>query len=194
MKKIYAAAVAAIAIASATPAFAQVAQPNDGVVGSVVMNLSADVSQICGVVDNINPVAVNFGDLAAVATTAQVTMVNNVTVVCNDPAGGTVSVVSSNAGRLLRNGNLDTAGNVIPYTFQATGGNGLAIPAGTTLGTAVTRPFSGSTAMMAGSGLTFRFTVNGVLESNQSNINNGERTTVFEGTYTDVVTVSVTAN
>jgi spore coat protein U-like protein len=47
---------------------------------------------------------------------------------------------------------------------------------------------------MAGQSMTLNFTTNGVLESNVGSVNEGERTTVFAGNYTDTVTVSVTAN
>lgn len=191
MKKIILAAVAATGFV-ASPAFAQA--NNNGVVGNVVMNLTADVSSICGAVDFLNPVTVNFNDLATVATTATVTRSNGLSIICNDADGGTVTTTSANAGQLRRNGTLTGAGNVIPYTVGITGGSGLAVPAGTSLATPVSRTFSGSTAYLAGQSMTVNFTTNGVLESNVGNVNEGERTTVFAGNYTDTVTVSVTAN
>jgi hypothetical protein len=63
MKKLVFAALAATTTFVAAPAFAQ-APNNNGVVGNVVMNLSADVSTICGAVDHINPVSLNFNDLS----------------------------------------------------------------------------------------------------------------------------------
>jgi spore coat protein U-like protein len=193
MKKLVFAALAATTTFVAAPAFAQ-APNNNGVVGNVVMNLSADVSTICGAVDFLNPVPVNFNDLSTVATSATVTRSNGLSIICNDADGGTVTVTSANGGQLRRNGTLTGAGNVIPYTFGATGGSGLAIPAGSSLASPVARTFSGSTAYMAGQSMTLNFTTNGVLESNVGSVNEGERTTVFAGNYTDTVTVSVTAN
>jgi spore coat protein U-like protein len=195
MKQLLATSAALAMLAAAGTASAQTAQPNDGVVGAVVMNLSADVSSICGAVDFINPVGLNFNDLAAVDTATPVTRSNNVTIICNSANGGTVTLSSANSGELRRGGTETGAGRTIPYTVGTnTVGNGFMIAAGSSLASPIARTFSGSTAIMAGQGVTYNFTTNGVLQSNVSGVNNGERTTVFAGNYTDTVTVSVTAN
>lgn len=189
MKKLVIAALAATVLAGSASA-----QNNNGVVGTVQMNLKANVAEICGAVDFLNPVDVDFGELSTIATTATVERANNLTIVCNDAAGGTVKITSTNAGKLLRNGTLTGSSNEIAYTVGATGGSGLAFPAGTSLATPKDLPFAGSSAFVAGQSMTLRFTLNGVLQANVPGINDGERTTVFAGAYSDTVNVSVTSN
>lgn len=191
MKKILIAALAATAFAGTASAQAN----NNGVVGSVVMNLKANVAEICGAVDYLNPVDVDFGELSTVLTSATVEKSNGLTIVCNDAAGGKVTIASANAGKLLRNGALTGNGNEIGYTVSSTGGSGLSpLPGGTSLATPKEITFNGSTAFVAGQSMTLKFAVNGVLQANVSNINDGERTTVYAGAYSDIVTVSVTSN
>jgi len=185
MKVRFFAATALAAAVISTPAAAQ----------EVVMSLTGEVDQICGAFDfQEQPVLIDFGTLSNVPVGSQTPeQVNNVSIVCNDAAGGTVTVTSANNGLLFRDGTSGGSGNQVGYTVRATGGNGLAFDA-TTLTTPVSRPFNGSTAFIAGSGLTLRFAANGVLEENVGSVNGADRTTVFAGTYTDTVTVAVTAN
>lgn len=197
MRNVLLLAACGAALVSGAPALAQSAPATPiapGVVGTVQMNLSADVAEICGAVDFLNPVPLDFGTLSSVATNATVTKSNGVSIICNDAAGGTVTVTSANSGKLLRNGTLTGQGNEIGYTLEATGGSGLAIPAGSSLSSPISRAFNGSNAFRQGQSVTYRFTTNGVLESNVGTVNEGERTTVFAGNYTDTVLVSVTSN
>lgn len=188
MKKTFALVASVAAIAVAAPAAAQNQNP-------VVHALTGEVAETCTLADfQPSPIAINFGTLSAVDVGQQTeAVVNNVTVICNDPVGGTVTVTSANLGTLNRAGTSGGANNSIGYTVAATGGNGLAFAA-TTLASPVSKTFSASPALLAGSGLTFQFRANGVREAGVSGVNNGTRTTVFAGTYTDTVTVAVTAN
>ena len=189
MKRI-AVIAAAVAAASAAPAFAQAVPPAPS--GNLTYNLTAQVAEVCGAYnfqgDVIN---IDFGQLAMVLPTARVTPAGqgSITYRCNVPAGFTRTITSQNNGFLTRNG-VATTDNLrrIRYTFQSGGGSGLSV-AETQLTAPVVTDLNGSGSFLAGQtgGVTFR--ANGVMGAIGGNESPG--TTVFAGNYSDTVTVTI---
>ncbi|MEE4213076.1 MAG: hypothetical protein V2I43_27840 [Parvularcula sp.] len=188
MKKIVATTALMCAAIVTTSANAQSA-------GSVDMALQGEVTQVCGAFDfQSSPVLIDFGTLSDVEVGSQTPEIaNNVTIVCNDPDGGIVNITSANSGVLERVGSAGGEGNEVGYTVRATGGSGLAFGA-SDLSNDVEVSFSGAPAFINGQSMTLRFAANGVRITDDTNANDATRTSVYAGTYTDLVTVSVTAN
>lgn len=186
MKKNIALIATAAAFAFAAPAAAQSGP-------TVEHLLQGEVAVICGAYDFQNsPVLIDFGTLSDVdvgSLTPEV--VNGVTIVCNDPDGGTVNITSQNGGSMFLEGT-GGANREVGYVVRATGGSGLAF-AQTPLTSDVNLPFNASGAFLNGQSMTLRFAANGVAQDAPAG-NDAPSTTVFAGTYTDTVTVSVTAN
>jgi len=190
MKKILMVAAAAAAAAlSAVPASAQTAGTN------LTINLNAQVGSVCGAYRaGGQVVAINFGELASVATTATVTPASqgSVTYRCNSPVGFTRTISSANGGFLSRNNAPNpTAENHIPFFFAHGGGSGLGIPS-QQLTAAVITNLNASSAFLAGQTGGLTFSINGVQAAVGGNDAPG--TTVFAGTYQDTVTIAITAN
>ena len=186
MKKLLLLAAAGAAV-TATPAFAQ-----DG--NTLVFELDADVSVVCGVYSfRGTSIPVAFGDLAA--TNAEVIAAPAVSANyrCNDPAGFTRTITSTNGGFLRRTGGADTAENKISYQMSHGGGSGLNFDF-QQLTAARIDSLAGSTAFLgvSGQGGTVRFRTNGVKSA--TNGDGAPGTTVFAGDYTDVVTIAVVSN
>ena len=187
MKKIIALSAAAIAMAAVSAPAAAQSGP------TVEHALTGEVGSICGAFDfQSSPVLIDFGILSDVPV-GQFTpeQANGVTIVCNSPNGGTVNITSLNGGNLFLDG---TGGNGREVGYQVRGTGGTLNFGTTTLASDVNLNFNGAPAMVAGQSITLRFAAEGVLEENVSAVNEADRTTVFAGTYTDTVTVSVTAN
>jgi hypothetical protein len=176
--------VAALGLAS-TPAFAD---------NTLTYNLDADVGSICGVWNyQGDTIAVPFGDLALTPDTTQVVKsAGSATYRCNSPAGFDRTIHSANGGKMVRTGSSGGAGNEIAYEMSHGGGSGLNF-AYQALTTDRTDAFGGSLAFLSGQSGGVNFRTNGVWNQNAS-ANNAPGTTVFAGDYTDVVTISVTAN
>ncbi|MEM1131858.1 MAG: hypothetical protein AAGH53_02875 [Pseudomonadota bacterium] len=189
MKKIIALSAAAIAMAAVSAPAAAQSGP------TVDHELRGEVESICGAFDfQDSPVLIDFGILSDVPVGQRTPeIVNGVTIVCNGLGGGTVNITSQNQGFMFLTGTSGGAAQQVGYVVRATGGSGLAFGE-TNLASPVARPFNGSSAFVNGQSMTLRFAADGVLDENAGAANQADRTTVFAGIYTDIVTVDVTAN
>ena len=177
-----------VALATLLPATAQAQEVN--------FTLNAEVDPICEAnSDRGDNIEIDLGILSQTPTGTEVDSdgVVDITYVCNDPDGFTRTITSLNDGVLVRIGSGGGQGNEIPYFLSSDGGNGLAFSR-LQLTAPLTRSFGGSVAFLDGVLGTLTVTVNGVLEQNAGNVNGVDRTTVFAGQYTDVITLAVTAN
>jgi spore coat protein U-like protein len=195
MKKTLALIASTTAVAFAAPVSAQ----STGNQNPIVHELEGEVAGICTLADfQASPIQIDFGMLSDVDVGQQTNPadVNGMTVICNDPDGGTLSITSQNQGILKREGSNGGAQNTVGYTVVLSGGSGLGDPTGTvrTLGNPVQKTFAASSAFLNGQSFSLSFRANGVRETGVANANQGTRTTVFAGIYTDTVTVAVTAN
>jgi len=188
MKK-YLIAIAALTTVAATPAFATVAPAS-----SLTFILDASVGSVCGVYKSDGPtITVPFGDLAATSSSTSLQVVGgSASYRCNSPVGFTRTISSLNNGNLVRAGGNGDASNSIPFTMEHGGGSGLNFAA-ISLATNKVDTLNGSAAFLNGQTGTVRFNVQGV-GNVSSNNNNAPGTTVFAGTYSDTVTISVTAS
>ena len=188
IKKIAIAAALSTAMLTAAPAFAQTAPAPTN---TLVYNATATVGSICGVYSSAGEtIPVNFNTLSTVATTTTVNVgAGSATYRCNSPVGFTRTISSANNGRLVRTGSNGDASNSIAFTISHGGGSGLGLPA-----TGLTTPIATNlgNGFLSGQTGSVSFQVNGVFNTN-SNANNAPGTTVFAGTYTDTVTISLTA-
>ena len=185
-------AIAALTTVAATPAFATGAPSSSS--SSLTFILDASVGSVCGVYKSNGPtVTVPFGDLAATASGTPLSVVGgSASYRCNSPVGFTRTIASANSGKLVRAGSNGDASNSIPFTMEHGGGSGLNFAA-ISLATNKVDTLTGSAAFLAGQSGTVKFNVNGV-GNGDSNVNNAPGTTVFAGTYSDTVTISVTAS
>ncbi|MEW4449089.1 hypothetical protein [Qipengyuania sp. JC766] len=185
MKKTVALVASATAVAFAAPVAAQNVNP-------VVHELTGEVDGVCTLADSTpQPVQIDFGTLSGVDVGSQTPeQANGLTIICNDPDGGTLSISSANNGVLRRDGTNGGANNEVGYSFRTTGT--ITIPTGN-LATQVNRTFNASSAYINGQSITLRFAANGVRAPSPAG-NGGTISTVFAGTYSDTVTVAVTAN
>lgn len=162
----------------------------------VTFALTAEVDPICEANtsrgDNIE---INLGILSQtpVGTEVQGDEDVEISYICNDPDGFTRTLSSQNNGVLVRTGSDGGTGNEIPYFVEAEGGNGLNFSR-LQLNSPLTGTYAGSNDFLNGVLGTLTVTTFGVLEQNVGGINGADRTTVFAGQYTDVITLSVTAN
>lgn len=160
----------------------------------VTMSLTGEVEAICGVFDDeSSPVEIDFGMLSDVELGQQTPAItNSVTLICNDPDGGTLTIQSENGGKLWREGTSGGEANEIGYTVSTAGSSGLAIQP-TDLTSPVTTTFLGSPDLINGQPMSISFRANGVSRDAPAG-NGGRTTTVYAGAYNDIVRVSVTAN
>lgn len=183
MKKIalFAAGLAAVA---AVPASAQ----------SLTYNLNAQVAPSCGVYNaSGSTIPVNFGELAAIASSATVDVAaGEATYRCNSANGFSRTITSQNGGFLTLDGAPTTeAARRIRFNMAHTGNSGLAFAA-QQLTSAVSGTFAGSTAFLAGETGNVSFQAFGV--QGAAGGNGAPGTTVYAGNYRDTVTITVTAN
>jgi hypothetical protein len=176
--------LAALCATMTTPALAQ----------DVTINLTGEVEGVCGVQDDAGgPVLIDFGMLSAVAVGQQTPEVtHDLSIICNDPDGGTLTVESVNGGNLQREGSSGGEGNEVGYSVSASGTAAIDF-APTDLSDPVSRNFLGSADLLTSRGVTLRFRANGVSAPSPAG-NGGTTTTVYAGVYRDIVKVSVTAN
>lgn len=195
MKKIFATTLAA-AVMVAAPALAQ--EPGAPVGNTLTYTLDAEVGVVCGVYGNgSQTLALDFGDLANLSSTTDVTRSANVAYRCNTTTGFTRTVSSANGGNLVRQGSDTLGSNQISYRFQELRNSPLH-PAeldirSRTLGSAATSQHNGSGQYLTGVSTTQSFTVSGLARTGSASLNGAPGTTVFAGDYADTVTVSVTA-
>lgn len=188
-------AIAAAVAALSTPAMAQSISPNQ----DLTINLNATVAGQCGVfnqsnVSGGNPVTtVNFGDLAQTPAANEVAAPGfSALYICNSANGFTRVISSANGGKLWRSGTSGGANNAIPYTLQHGGGSGIGFAA-QALTSARTDTLGGSQAFLNGQAGTMTLRVSGVQVPSPANAA-FNTTNVFAGSYSDVVTVDITAN
>ncbi len=181
-------AIAALTTVAATPAFA-----TDAPASNLTYNLSANVSSVCGVYRSSgSTVNVPFNDLAQVSSSTSLTVSGgSASYRCNSPVGFTRTIASVNSGKLVRAGSNGDASNSIPFKMTHGGGSSLDFVA-TSLSSAISETFP-TGAFLSGQTGSVNFIVNGVADIN-TNLNNAPGTTVFAGTYSDTVTISVTAS
>ena len=182
MKKI-ALLAAGIAAVSAVPASAQ----------TLTYNLNAEVAPTCGVYNAAGTtIPVNFGELSTVSTSSTVDVpAGEATYRCNNVNGFSREITSQNGGYMTLGGTA-TADNArrIAFNMAHTGGSGLGFGA-QQLTSPVSGTFAGSTAFLAGETGEVSFQAFGVQGATGGNGSPG--TTVYAGSYSDVVTITVTA-
>ncbi|MEM9781721.1 MAG: hypothetical protein AAF899_04515 [Pseudomonadota bacterium] len=160
-------------------------------------NLTAEVEPVCGAfssaADADGAQDKDFGVLSDIDTSTQVTATGgggSITYVCNAPGGFTRTISSQNNGFLFREGTVGGGEDQIAYTVQHGGGSGLSF-AERQLTAPEVSIFSGAPAFVEGQTGSITFRTFGVRETTT---NDAVATTVRAGTYTDVVTVAITAN
>lgn len=159
-------------------------------------NLKATVGSVCGVAQFAGLERdIDFGDLADDPTTAGVNGVSSlagssISYICNSPNGFTRTISSTNGGVMLRTGGGTGGADSIAYKMSHTGGSGLGFN-DISLSTDRVDNLGGSTAFLNGQTAEITFTTAGVLDAGEVP-NEGDRTTVFAGDYTDTVTITVT--
>lgn len=190
MKKVILATLAAGTAMVAMPAHAEVGNPNNGTVN---LTLEANVSELCGAYKYDEPLTYDFGDLAATPTSSTLNSPEyRINILCNDPAGGTISISSTNGGYLVRaGGSASNAADRIAYQVEGDSSYNPYDFARTSLTAPVTISFSGNEGLQ-GQNMDMQAFVNGVLLANDPLKSEGDHTTVFAGDYSDVVVVTVT--
>lgn len=160
----------------------------------VTINLMGEVEGVCRVQDDAGaPVLIDFGMLSDIAVGQQTPEItHDLSIICNDPDGGTLTVESVNGGNLQREGSSGGEGNAVGYSVSASGSAAIDF-APTDLADPVRRNFLGSADLLASRTVTLRFRANGVSAPSPAG-NGGTITTVYAGVYSDIVKVSVTAN
>ncbi|MCX9145954.1 hypothetical protein [Erythrobacter sp. WG] len=183
MKTKIALIAAGFAAFAAVPASAQ----------SLTYNLNAQVAPSCGVYNSGGAtVAVDFGQLATVATSSTVDVAaGEATYRCNSVNGFTRTITSQNNGYLTLGGQ-PTTDNArrIRFNMAHTGDAGLSFAA-QQLTSPVATTFGGSTAFLAGETGAVSFQAFGV--QGAAGGNGAPGTTVYAGNYRDTVTITVTA-
>lgn len=183
MKKI-ALIAAGVAALAAVPASAQ----------SLTYNLNAQVAPSCGVYNaSGSTIPVDFGQLAAVATSSTVDVAaGEATYRCNSANGFSRTITSANNGFLTLDGQPTTeAARRIRFNMAHTGASGLSFSA-QQLTSPLSNTFAGSTAFLAGETGNVSFQAFGV--QGAAGGNGAPGTTVYAGNYRDTVTITVTAN
>lgn len=158
--------------------------------------LNAEVDSICAATTALGEnIEIDLGILSQTPVGAEVSNDGDVEIfyVCNDADGFTRTISSINDGVLVRVGSAGGDGNEIPYFLEAGGTNGLDFSR-TQVTQPLTRTFGASTIFLNGVAGTLTVYVNGVLDDGGPSGNAASRTTVFAGQYTDLITLTVTAN
>jgi spore coat protein U-like protein len=178
--------VAAMAMTSGA-ALAQDTTP-----AQLAFNLNAQVSSVCGVYNaSGTEIDVDFGELSNTATSAKVEQsAGSASYACNAPDGFTRTISSANGGYLFRDGTSGGANNQIAYEMRHGGGSGLSMD-WTQLTSAVNSDHGGSSFLTGQTG-GVNFRVDGVRVDTGSN--GAPSTNVFAGSYSDVVTITLTAS
>ncbi|MEW4449088.1 hypothetical protein [Qipengyuania sp. JC766] len=160
----------------------------------VSITLTGEVDAVCGISDaDLSRTEINFGILSNIDAGQQSDEVTNtVSLICNDPDGGTVTISSENGGVLTRTGSSGGSGNEIGYSVALTNGSAISVPP-STLSTPVIHTFLGSPDLISGQPVSISFRANGVRVGSPAG-NGAVSTSVYAGIYSDVVRVSVTAN
>lgn len=158
--------------------------------------LNAEVESICAATTQLGEnIEIDLGILSQTPTGSEVSNDGDVLIiyVCNDADGFTRTITSLNEGVLVRVGSAGGEGNEIPYFLEATGSSGLDFSR-IQVTQPLTRTFGASTDFLDGVAGTLTVFVNGVLDDGGTGGAAAPTTTVFAGQYTDVLTITVTAN
>lgn len=158
--------------------------------------LNAEVDPICEATTALGEnIEIDLGILSQTPTGSEVSNDGDLEIVyvCNDADGFTRTITSLNEGVLVRIGSSGGEGNEIPYFLEAQGTDGLSFSR-IQLTQPLTRTFGASTTFLNGVAGTLTVFVNGVLDEGSGAGDASARTTVFAGQYTDVLTLTVTAN
>lgn len=161
----------------------------------VTVFLNAEVDSICAATTDLGEdIEIDLGILSQTPTGSEVSNDGDVEIVyvCNDADGFTRTIASLNDGVLVRVGSAGGDGNEIPYFLEAQGTNGLEFSR-VQVTQPLTRTFGASSQFLNGVVGNLTVYVNGVLDEG-SGPDAASRTTVFAGQYTDVLTLTVTAN
>jgi hypothetical protein len=152
-------------------ALSTAAQAND-----IVFDIQGDVPLMCEGINN-SIAAVETVDL----TTTDPQTLGSINYKCNAAGGFQRTISSANAGLLIRAGSSGGSANSVAYELGSGGGSGLGL-APTQLTTPVVTNLSGSTAFIAGQTASVSFSLPSLPDA------------VYAGTYSDTVTVNITAN
>ena len=184
----------AIALAMSGAASAEFIDANGGT-ADLTLELSGNVEEICGITAASNTLDVDFGELAG--TSGEVRRDVAFGMVCNAAGGITVGVTSANDGYLLRDGAaLGDEGSQILYKVNLDPGSEAFSPSFTPgtppLALTTDRQFTlpGSVSLREGREVGAAIALNGV---QGPDFQGAPTTTVYAGSYSDTITVSLTA-
>jgi len=147
------------------------AQAND-----VVFDVQGDVPLACEAINN----SIDAVEIVDLTITSNQTL-GSITYRCNSAAGFTRTISSANAGQLWRAGTSGGNGNALDYLLGHGGGSGLGFANEQLTSPKVTN-LGGSTAFIAGQTGSVRFAMPAPAAG------------VYAGTYSDTVTIAVSAN
>ncbi|WP_370373583.1 hypothetical protein [Henriciella pelagia] len=191
MKRLVFASVAALAMVGT--ASADFIDASDGGTAELTIEITGTVEEICGITASGTTLQFDYGELAG--TTGTVPGGVSFGLVCNAAAGATVGVSSANNGYLLRNGTETGPGNQIPYSFDLDKGDDeFSYALGTrpeSLTSDRTYPIAGSAELRQGREVGAYIVVDGV---KGPDFQGAPTPTVFAGDYSDIITLSLTAN
>lgn len=156
------------------------------IVGGFAAQASADNSFNFTIEGTIPTVCQGNNNSIAATETVDLTIatsqsLGSVTYVCNSAGGFTRTITSQNGGYLFRGNTQGGGANQVAYQLASGGGSGLSFPAEQLVAPKVTN-HNGSTAFITGQ----TGSVSVVVPQPTGN--------VYAGTYSDVVTIAVTAN
>ena len=190
MKKVAIVSMATLALAGT--ASAEFNQATPGGSAELTIEITGEVEEICGITASSNSLSIDFGELSG--TDAQITRGITFGLLCNAAGGARVEVSSANDGYLLRDGTETGPGNQIPYTFDLDKGpDEFSYALGTrpvSLETDRTFNIAGSEALREGRDVGAYIVVRGV---KGPDFQGAPTTTVYAGSYYDIVTVSLSA-
>lgn len=161
----------------------------------VTFNLTGTVDSVCGVFgDTVNTIDVDFGDLGTALDSDWITSGPiNLRYICNSAGTFDRAITSTNSGLLANTNGIGGLANEVVYEMQHEDVSGLGL--GLTNGDAFEQLLNpvvdsnyDSTDFASFVTEQVRFRARGVISATDGSV------TKTQGTYTDVVTVAVTAN
>ena len=190
MSRVTIAAIAALALSGAAHADFDQAAPGDS--ADLDLQMSGQVEEACGITASSNTIDLDYGVMTR--TSGPVAGGVNFGFVCNSAGGATVGVSSANGGFLLRNGVETGPGKEIYYSFDLDKGDDEFSYA---LGTRPVSLASDRTFLVAGSDALREGRVVGayivVWGVRGPDFQGAPTTTVYAGSYSDTITVSLAA-
>ena len=181
-----------LAVASAIALATGAASAQDNTPAQLAFNLNAQVGSVCGVYNGSGTeIDVDFGELSSTDSNSKVEQsAGSVSYACNAPDGFTRTINSTNGGYLFRDGTSGGNNNQIGYEIRHGGGSGLST--GWTQLTSAVNSDHGGAAFLSGQTGSVDFRVDGVRID--TGANGAPSTNVFAGSYSDVVTITLTAS